>query len=67
MSIPDDEWRENASVENSLMKKAKKTNEFEEKQKKQKEIKKPYSQRIKERVGKFMRKNHLKFRQKEKK
>ena len=36
MSIPDDEWRENASVENSLMKKAKKTNEFEEKQKKKK-------------------------------
>ena len=47
MSIPDDEWRENASVENSLMKKGKKTNEFEEKQKKKKEIKKPYSQHIK--------------------
>ena len=40
MSIPDDEWRENASVENCLMKKAKKKNEFEEKQKKTKRNKK---------------------------
>ena len=68
MSIPDDEWRENASVENSLMKKAKKTNEFEEKQKKKKkEKKKPYSQRIKERMGKCYEEKPFKIQAKRKK
>ena len=40
MSIDNDEKRENASVENSLMKKVKVENEFEGEHKKSKEIKK---------------------------
>ena len=40
MSIDDDEKRENASIENSLMKKVKIKNEFEEEQEKIKRNKK---------------------------
>ena len=59
MSIDDDKKRENASVENSLMKKVKIKNEFEREQtnkkkktkKKRKRSKKTYTQRVKERMG----------------
>ena len=53
MSIDDDKKRENASFENSLMKKVKIKNEFEgeQKEKKQEEVKKNYTQRVKERMG----------------
>ena len=36
MSIPDDEWRENASVENSLMKKERKQMNLKRNRKKKK-------------------------------
>ena len=54
MSIDDDKKRENASVENSLMKKIKIKNEFEE-------------ELLRKGWVNIMRKNHVKFSWKEKK
>ena len=51
MSIDDDKKRENASVENSLMKKEKAKNELERGQKKKKKDQNSYAQRVKERIG----------------
>ena len=58
MSIDDDEKKQNASVENSLMKKVKIKNEFEREQKKKKKkqeevSKKTYTQGVKERMGEY--------------
>ena len=63
MSIDNDEKRENANVENSLMKKVKIKNEFkgEQKKKNRKRSKKPYTQHVKKGWVNIMRKNHLKF------
>ena len=66
MSIDDDKKRENASIENSLMKKRK--NEFEEEQEKNKsKFKKTYAQRIKERMGEYYEEKPFKIHAKRKK
>ena len=69
ISIDDDKKRENASIENSLMKKVKIKNEFEGEQKK---IKRKRSKKLTLNVLRkgwvnIMREKHLKFTQKEKK
>ena len=65
MLIDDDEKRENASVENSLMKKVKVKNEFEEERdknlKKKKNLKKPTLSALRKGWVNVMKKNHLKF------
>ena len=61
MSIEDDKKRENASVENDLMKKVKIKNEFEGEQKKNIAL-----NVLRKGLVNIMRKNHLKFAQKEK-
>ena len=70
MSIDDDEERESASVENSLMKKVKIKNGFEGEQRKKKKIrrgeKKLTLSLLRKRWVNIMRKNRLKFTQKEK-
>ena len=68
MLIDDDEKRENATVENSLMKKVKIKNEFEQDQEKNKnKLKKTYAQRIKERMSKYYEENPFKIHSKRKK
>ena len=70
MLIDDDEKRENASVENSLMKKVKVKNEFEEEREKnlkKKIFKKTYAQRIKERMGEYYEEKPFKIHVKRKK
>ena len=72
MSIDDDKKRENASVENSLMKKVKIKNEFEREQtnKQKKQKKKGRGQKkltlnvLRKGWVNSMRKNHLKFAEK---
>ena len=72
MSIDDDEKRENASIENTLMKKVKIKNEFDGEQKKTtKKTKRIRSKKLMLSVLRkgwvnIMRKNHLKFMQKKK-
>ena len=70
MSIDDDEERESASVENSLMKKVKIKNGFEGEQRKKKKVrrgeKKLTLSLLRKRWVNIMRKNRLKFTQKEK-
>ena len=57
--IDDNKKRENASVENSLMKKVKLKNEFEGEQKKRKTSKKNYTQCVKERMGEYYEKKPI--------
>ena len=67
MSIDDDKKRENVSIENSLMKKVKRKNEFEEEQEKNKnKFKKTYAQHIKERMGEYYEEKPFKIHAKEK-
>ena len=68
MSIDDDKKRENVSIENSLMKKVKRKNEFDEEQEKNKnKFKKTYNQRIKERMGEYYEEKPFKIHAKRKK
>ena len=69
MLIDDDEKRENASFENSLMKKVNVKNEFEEvlEKKLKKKLKKTYAQRIKERMGEYYEEKPFKIHVKRKK
>ena len=69
ISIDDDKKRENASIENSLVKKVKIKNEFagEQKKKKKEEVKKTYTQRVKERMGEHYKEKTFKIHTKRKK
>ena len=70
ISIDDDKKRENASIENSLMKKVKIKNEFageQKKKKKKEEVKKTYTQRVKERMGEHYEEKTFKIHTKRKK
>ena len=70
MSIDDDKKRENASIENSLMKKVKIKNNFEGEGGRTKKIgisqKKPYTERVKERMGEYYEEEPFKIHSKRK-
>ena len=69
MSIDDGKKRENESVQNSLMKKVKIKNKFEEEQKKIKKnkFKETYALRIKKKMGEYYEKKQFKSHAKRKK
>ena len=69
MSIDDGKKRENESVQNSLMKKVKIKNKFEEEQKKIKKnkFKETYALRIKKKMGEYYEKKQFKIHAKRKK
>ena len=66
MSIDDDKKRQDASVENSLMKKVKTKNEFEGRKKNRKRSKKTYAQRVKERISEYYEEKPFKIHAKRK-
>ena len=63
----DDKKRQDASVENSLIKKVKMKNEFEGRKKNRKRLKKSYAQRVKERISEYYEEKPLKIHAKRKK